>query len=321
RKGGFVSLRFIPETSRKDEADPKVFDMVNGIVKDCLDNLGFAPGDIAILVRAKSEGQKLADNLLEQGHRVVSPDSLTLARVPLVRFLIDVLSYLNNPEDHMARSSIIYYLCLNRRGTPLTPEVVGHLFMDEEAASVLLLPEIKKFFSLRDFLIRMPVYEVMEEVIRIFRLYESLDFETAGYLQAFLNVVSNYSTENNVDFSSFLDWWDSNEEDFALELPENVDAVKIMTIHKAKGLEFPVVIIPYSDWKHNIDRQLWLTPDGKAFKLEPQLNIPMPVKTRGRLDETLFAAELAEEKKKVVLDNINLLYVAFTRAVDHLYVI
>ena len=320
-KGGFVSLRFISETSRKDEADPQVFGIVNDIVTDCLDNLGFKMGDIAILVRAKSEGRKIADNLLRQGRKVVSPDSLTLARVPLVRFLIDVLTYLNNPEDHMTRSSIIYYLCLNQHGTPMTPEVIGHMFMSKEAESALLPDDIKEFFKRRKFLIRMPVYEVMEEVIRIFHLEKSLDFETAGYLQAFLNIVSNYSTENNVDFSSFLDWWESNEEDFSLEVPENVDAIKIMTIHKAKGLEFPVVIVPYSDWKHAMDRQLWLTPDYETFKLEPKLDIPMPIKTRGRLDETLFADELTEEKKKVVLDNINLLYVAFTRAVDHLHII
>ncbi|MCP5045524.1 MAG: UvrD-helicase domain-containing protein, partial [bacterium] len=320
-KGGFVSLRFIPESSRKDEADPMVFDMVNGTVTDCLENLGYKLNDIAVLVRTKNEGRKIAENLLEQGHPVVSPDSLILSRVPLVRFLVDVLAYLNNPADKMVRSSIIFYLSMNQAEKGMNPEEVGNLFIEGEMEESLLLPEIRKFFSLRDFLIRMPVYEVMEEVIRIFRLQDSLDFKTGGYLQAFLDIVSNYSTENNVDFSSFLDWWESNEEDFALEVPENVDAIKIMTIHKAKGLEFPVVIVPYADWKHSVDRQLWLRPDGETFKLDPPLEIPMPVKTRKRLDETLFAGELAEEKKKVVVDNINMLYVAFTRAVDHLYII
>lgn len=321
KNGGFVSLQFIPETSRQEESDPMVFQRVKDIVTDCLEKGKYNHGDIAVLVRTKNEGRKIAEFLLEQGHKVLSPDSLVLSRIPLVRFLIDVLTYLNAPDDKIARASIIYYLCLHQKENSMAPTFIGKGIMENEDMLFKTFPELEIFFRVRDFLIRMPVYEVVEEIIRIFKLHENLDFNAAAYLQAFLNILSSYSTENNVDFSSFLDWWESNREEFALEVPETADAITIMTIHKAKGLEFPIVIIPYADWKHEPDRELWLKPDQKKLKLTPPLTIPMPVKRRKALDKTLFNDELSQEMKKVEIDNINLLYVAFTRAVDRLYII
>jgi len=169
----------------------------------------------------------------------------------------------------------------------------------------------------------MPVYEVVEELIRIFglnRLPGSLDFETSGYLQAFLDVVSRYTAENSVDLSSFLDWWEFNKEEFTLEVPENKPAVKIMTIHKAKGLEFPIVIVPYAEWEHRPDKQIWLLPN-PLLPTDPPWKTPMPVNSIKLLEETYFQSGFKKEKEKVLIDNINLLYVAFTRAIDSLHII
>jgi ATP-dependent exoDNAse (exonuclease V) beta subunit len=141
-----------------------------------------------------------------------------------------------------------------------------------------------------------------------------------GYLQAFLDITANYMSENSVDISSFLDWWEFSKEEFAVVVPETKPAVKIMSIHKAKGLEFPVVVIPYADWEHKTDKQLWLTSD-PPLPTQPPLDIPMPVNSSKLLEETFFQGEYKEEKEKVLIDNINLLYVAFTRPVDALHII
>ncbi|HLP58028.1 MAG TPA: UvrD-helicase domain-containing protein, partial [Candidatus Deferrimicrobium sp.] len=342
--GGFVSLQFIEnqdgvkETESgediREEPDVLVLEQLNCIVKDSLEK-GYHYNDIAILVRENRHGQKVAGYLLEKHIPVVSPDSLILSRIPLIRFLINILIYLVNPADKIAESAIIYFLVLNRRqsavvnadsGNPVEAGIVtgmdASVIGDYFAAGNLweIVPETGEFFQRRENLIRMPIYEVIEEVIRIFKLPETLDFKSMGYLQAFLNIVSGYSAENSLDFSSFLDWWEFNKETHTVVVPETKPAVKIMTIHKAKGLEFPVVIVPYANWEHKMDDQLWLHAD-PPVPTTPPLNFPMPVDANKKLEGTFFIKAYRDEQEKVLIDNINLLYVAFTRAVDALYII
>lgn len=318
--GGFVSLRFIKETPTGEEADPMVCQQVKTIIDDCKAR-NWDYNDIAVLVRENKKGQLVAEYLLQQGIPVVSPDSLILSRIPLIRFLINALTYLNNPADKIAWSAIIYFMNLHHGKKPLDATTIGNHLQEKSESNIS--GEIMEFYRRRNYLIRMPVYEVIEELIRIFGLNqpgESLDFETSGYLQAFLDVVSRYTAENSVDLSSFLDWWEFNKEEFTLEVPENKPAIKIMTIHKAKGLEFPVVIIPYVEWEHWLDRQLWLVPD-PLLPTDPPLKTPMPVNSVKLLEETYFRSGFIKEKEKILIDNINLLYVAFTRAIDSLHII
>ena len=332
-QGGFVSLQFIENDDReqetgqeddvREETDAQVFEQVNRMVNNCLE-MGYHYNDIAILVRENRHGQKVAEYLLESHIPVVSPDSLILSRIPLIRFLIDTLIYLGNPADKIAEASIIYFLALNKRretsdtGNVIDATVIGDYFASGDPWGTA--PETGEFFQRREYLIRMPVYEVIEEVIRIFKLPETLDFKAMGYLQAFLDIVSGYSAENSLDFSSFLDWWEFNKDEYTVMVPETKPAVKIMSIHKAKGLEFPVVIIPYVNWEHKMDPQLWLHAD-PPVPTTPPLNFPMPVNASKKLEETFFTKAYQDEQEKVLIDNINLLYVAFTRAVDTLYII
>ena len=318
--GGFVSLRFIEETPTAEEADPLVCQQIKAIIADCKAR-NWDYNDIAILVRENKKGQLAAEYLLQQGIPVVSPDSLILSRIPLIRFLIDALTYLNNPTDKIAWSAIIYFMNLHHGKKPLAPTTIGNYLYGENAWNIS--GEIGEFYRRRDYLVRMPVYEVIEEIIRIFGLDQSaksLDFETSGYLQAFLDVVSRYTAENSVDLSSFLDWWEFNKDEFTLEVPENKPAVKIMTIHKAKGLEFPIVIVPYAEWEHRPDKQIWLVPN-PLLPTEPPIKTPMPVNSVKLLEETYFQPGFKKEKEKVLIDNINLLYVAFTRGIDSLHII
>ncbi|MCK5057641.1 MAG: UvrD-helicase domain-containing protein, partial [Candidatus Aminicenantes bacterium] len=316
REGGFVSLQFIADTEVEKKTDEVVLAEVNRIIEECRGR-GYGLCDIAVLVRKNREGQRVAENLVENNIPVVSPDSLILSKVPLTGFFIDILTYLKDPADKIAEAAIIYFLTLNNAQKTLDPTAIGRAF--QEGGHKELTPELGEFFRRRNYLVRMPVYEVFEEVTRIFNLQESLDFNTAGYLQAFLNIISDYSRENNLDIASFLEWWEFNKNDFSMVVPETKPAVRIMTIHKAKGLEFPVVIIPYANWGHDLDKQLWLTPDTPLPGL-PQ-NLAMPVNTTKLLEETYFKTGFKEEKEKVLIDNINLLYVAFTRAGDCLYIL
>ncbi len=334
--GGFVSLEFIqePETKKGKKGQPPVrqnmekeetaldpaetiFEKVHAIIKKHLQR-GCRLGDIAILVRVKKEGETVAGRLMQNNIPVVSPDSLILHKTPLIRFLLAILNYLAQPKDKIVGASLIYYLAMYKKENPMDPASIGDYFIDDRQWEIS--KELEEFDRRKKYLIRMPIYEVMEEVIRVFRLDRDLDFVTTGYLQAFLDIVAGYAAENNVDISSFLDWWEFNKDQFNVIVPEGKEAVKIMTIHKAKGLEFPVVIIPYAGWKETLDDQMWLRSN-PPLPTEPVLDMPLPVNRSKSLEDSFFKKELAQEREKVLIDNINLLYVAQTRAVDSLHII
>ncbi len=320
REKGFVSLQFYQKEKDNDlrDMDAVISHRIEEIIEDN-ETRGYGKNDIAILVRNKKEGRQIANFLLENRIAVVSPDVLFLAKVPLIRFLLDVLYYLRNPRDKIVRACIVHYYYLNVDNSPMDAAEIGRrLLMDKDWE---MFPAFHAFSYHRDRLFRMPIYELMEEIIRTFDLAEAMDFDTRGYLQAFLDVTATYAVENSVDVSSFLDWWEAaNTNDFTLMVPETKPAVKIMTIHKAKGLEFPVVIIPYSNWAHKLDDKLWLQAD-PFLETNPLLNFPMLVNRKKSLKDSYFRTAVQEEESKVAIDNINLLYVAFTRAVDSLYII
>lgn len=343
RPGGFVSLQLLDEGSAKrddsgegtegnvsaadglsdtDSAgdagmDTAICGRTKAIIDHCLE-AGYNQQDLAILVRENKKAQIIAEYLLKSGIQVVSPDSVNLARVPFIRFMLDMLGCLNNPADKIKEASFIHYLCMYGLENPHSPDVIGLQLLENNQLN--LSAGLEMFYKKRNHLIRMPVYEVVEELIRMFKLADFPEFKTPGYLQAFLDITARYMMENSVDLSSFLDWWEFNKGDFSLVVPENKEAVKIMTIHKAKGLEFPVVIIPYADWEYRTDKQMWLRPN-PLLATDPKWDMPMPVNKNAWLEETYFREALEEEKGRVFIDNINLLYVAFTRAVDQLYIL
>ncbi len=120
-------------------------------------------------------------------------------------------------------------------------------------------------------------------------------------------------------FRTFLEWWEESGKRKSVVLPGNQDAIRILTIHKSKGLEFKVVILPFLSWNldHIPSKQpvFWVKPEIQPFN---DLGI-LPVKYSKDLTNTIFADYYKEEKYSVYLDNINLLYVALTRARDVLY--
>jgi len=138
-------------------------------------------------------------------------------------------------------------------------------------------------------------------------------------LNTFQDYIVSFTGNKNADIQSFLDWWEETGIKKSVVLPGNQDAMRILTIHKSKGLEFKVVILPFLSW--NLDHIsskspfLWVKPTIAPFN---ELGI-VPVKYNKELSDTIFADNYKEEKYSVYLDNINLLYVALTRAKDIIY--
>ncbi len=128
-----------------------------------------------------------------------------------------------------------------------------------------------------------------------------------------------FNGKSNSDAGSFLAWWEVTGFKKSVVLPDDQDAMRILTIHKSKGLEFKVVILPFISWNldHDNGKQpvMWVNPNQAPFD---ELGI-VPVRYGSSLSDTIFAAEYIDEKYSVYLDNLNLLYVALTRAKDALW--
>jgi ATP-dependent exoDNAse (exonuclease V) beta subunit len=168
-----------------------------------------------------------------------------------------------------------------------------------------------------DIVRQMPLFEATESIIRFFGIGEYS--WNVAYLNTFQDYIVSFTGNKNADIQSFLDWWEASGKKKSVVLPGNQDAMRILTIHKSKGLEFKVVILPFLSW--NLDHIsskspfLWVKPTIPPFN---ELGI-VPVKYNKELSDTIFADYYKEEKYSVYLDNINLLYVALTRAKDAIY--
>ncbi|MFV5696776.1 UvrD-helicase domain-containing protein [Flavobacterium sp. ZT3R17] len=144
--------------------------------------------------------------------------------------------------------------------------------------------------------------------------------EGNAYVQYFLDIVLERDIRNQAGISDFLNFWDKNAEKFSIPSPEGTNAVRIMTIHKSKGLEFPVVIFPFAeeDYNRKPKDKLWLNAEEQDFGL-PKVLIDNSSAVEGFGEEASFVYN--QKKQEELLDNINVLYVALTRAEEQLYVI
>jgi ATP-dependent helicase/nuclease subunit A len=137
---------------------------------------------------------------------------------------------------------------------------------------------------------------------------------------AFQDAVLDYSQKEAGGAGLFANWWDENSGRFSVSSSDRQDAIRIMTIHKAKGLQFKVVVIPFGDWRtdHNPmhDNFIWCRPDREPFS---RLSL-VPVKYKAELAGSIFVNDYFNEKMQVFVDNLNLLYVAFTRSEEELHV-
>ena len=268
--------------------------------------LGFLPKDITLLVRRNSEGVELAQFLQQHELKVVSSESLLVRNHPTVQFLHALLQHLWDQEDPIAQARVSYFYHQLETATSIS----DLQFRDRNPNDL-----IEGLEALKPTLLRLAVYEC---TARIQRLFPSLATPNA-YLQGFMDAMLEYSQEQDASLSGFLQWWEEEQHKRAISSVAEPHAVEIMTIHKAKGLEFPIVILPFADWDLTPSARgfLWIDePERSPYDQWPYL----PVEASSKLEHTYFAHEYITEKVNSYLDNLNLLYVALTRPQYRLYV-
>ena len=308
KNGGHVRLSFIEDqqdgTEDKNQAYcEKVLETIRELIAK---QYGYQ--DICILVRGRKEGMLLADFLSQQALPTMSSESLLLKSSEKVRFLVQLMLYASNDQNREAVYEILAFLSAGQRSR--------HDFISQNLDSLPFLLKEKYGFDLEK-LRRGSLYDTMELAIKKFDLAPAAD----AYITYFMDVVFEVEQKEHTGIQAFLSYWDKKQDKLGISAPENIDAIRIMTIHKAKGLEFPVVIFPFAnDWIYKRrDKKMWLPVDAVVFNGFEELLIGEKKEVEN-YGETA-AAIYREEEQKMELDAINVLYVALTRAEKALYVI
>jgi ATP-dependent helicase/nuclease subunit A len=273
--------------------------------------------DIAILVRKNDEGQRIAAQLLnyknsgkakpEYRYDVVSNESLRIDGAATVNLLLGAMRYLLNADDAIARAQLGYEFARlhePERDLPLVFAVSNQTIFENN------LP--RRFAEQKLYLKKLPLIELTETLIEIFGL-GNIQGELV-YLQAFQDLVLDFSNRERNDLGAFLEWWEDNRHKKSVQISGDVNAVQILTIHKSKGLQFAYVIIPFCSW--GLDHDNWQAPNLWVSSDEFPVRDSgfLPVKYSKTLEQTFFASFYEEEHTRTFLDNLNLMYVAFTRA-------
>lgn len=313
KQGGYVQIDFVEQEEEQEKTE-----VIPQRVLETIENIdtGFSPSDICILVRTRNQSVIIADFLMAHGINVQSGESLLLSSNTSVNFLINSLKLCQNPTDDELRVKVLYDLYHR-----FDPQVDLHEFISKGIKTTIqafesLLNDNGIEFYLSTFN-QKTLYAGTEYLIRTLLQPRSSDV----YLMTFLDYVLSYQTTNGSNLSGFLELWEEQKDKLSVNISNRENAVQILTYHKAKGLQFPVVILPY-DLKIDAykDAKIWYDFDPEE---QPGLlsKIIIPVKKK-LTNATAKAVALYEDfMSKNQLDNINLLYVGTTRAVEQLYII
>lgn len=315
------------EGRKKEEYRANALERLLGQISE-LRGQGFQFRDMAILVRTGRDGSEVAQFLNEHHVRVISSDSILLAKSPVVCFIVSLLQFLVDPRDRIAQAEVVtYYFEYLGQGKDASEDGIDPFFQVHDAQAKIrellqaegsisqifseLPPQFKRLSFQLD---RLPLYELAEQILQIFELRHI----SPAFIQHFLDVVLEYSERKKPDLVGFLEYWEENKGKFSVVVPEGENAVEIITIHKSKGLEYPVVFIPFASWEiqPRFNHAFWASSKG-GFGDYPDTYLVQP---RKELAESSFGADYEEELNRTLLDNINLLYVAFTRPRERLYV-
>ncbi len=299
RKGqqvdGLVSINLLPQ---KDYQQCMLAALTQQVT--VLFQQGAKATDIAILVRTNSLIPLIANYFMDNmpNVKIVSDEAFRLDASPAVRAIIEALRALNHPEDDIARAYLLK-VCY--------PADAMHTILRDKA-----LPAA--FTEHMDTLKRMPLYELTEQLYAIFQL-ENMDGQSA-YLCGFFDQVANFVGDNASDINSFLKEWDDSICGKTIQSPE-IDGIRLISIHKSKGLEFAHVLIPFCDWRLEQKDVLWCHPEEAPFNMLPIVPIDF---SKSGMENTIYYKDYEEEHGQNAVDNLNLLYVAFTRAAHNLFV-
>lgn len=331
---GYVSINMINANSQEYD-EPMSIRLIKSI-EDILSR-GFNMGDIAVLVDTNTHGDFIIKTFLEYNSKIeniqklefISEESLKLkssSAIGVILSVLETISHGTNPDtatdDNSKRRSINWnqiksnfrLYCMKNKIQDVAPALEKFL---KEGVSADAISEMLSTMQA----VTLPA---LVEGITAYFLSDELRKNNAPYLAAFQDVVLEYCDSHPSDISSFLDWWNKRKDNLSISSPEGINAINVTTIHKSKGLEYPCVLVPYADCSFlNTNPQKkewsWVTPEVIGID-EYTLPPFIPVDTDQTLKGTLHEDKFWQTVEMRTMDNLNSLYVAFTRAVNELYI-
>ena len=292
------------------------------ILNELIDNVrqllehGYKQKDISILARSKTVIPDIVDKFQSEfgtDVSLVSDEAFQLDASLAVNVIIAALRLLTHPDDKLTESKLVK---LYQQQVMQTDKDNNALFVDGgniELKSFLPSGYVDKFESL----LRLSLVDLVDEIYSLFNL-GSLEGQSA-YVCTFYDTLNEYLRDHPADIDDFIEEWEDTLSSNTIQSDE-VDGIRLITIHKSKGLEYDNVLIPFCDWEleKTNGNTIWCPGDNKE---KPYGDLPLiPIDFSKKMLGTVFEDDYKEEHLQNTVDNMNLLYVAFTRAGKNLFI-
>ncbi len=289
---GYVQMRLFASTADKETVMAETLATVSQLVE-----LGVEYRQIAILVRSNRTIQDIADYFMANSdYPMVSDEAFRLDASQAVCTLVAALRLITSPQDEIGRT-VLRKFALR--------------FLGSEAAVDLLDEQ-------REQLLQMPLFDLTERLFTEFRLGEIEEMkQQSAYVCAFYDQLNSFLTDNSSDIDSFLEEWDNSIHEKSIH-SDSIDGIRLITIHKSKGLEFDHVVMPFCDWTLEKSNTIWCSPQEEPYSELPLVPVDFSAK---QMKGSIYEEDYHHEHLQNVVDNLNLLYVAFTRASHSLFVL
>ena len=307
KQTGYVSIEMLPQEDYLEQTLQKTADAVKQLLE-----AGAECSDIAIIVRSNGTIQQLAEYFAEvmPEVRIVSDEAFRLDSADSVNIIVNAMHCLTHNNDKIAKTYIAK--AYQTRVLGKDNELVDRLLATDEGVNEALP---KEFADNAPDLLAMPLYELAEKLYDMFSL-KKIEGEDA-YMYAFYDCLTDYLKNNTADIDKFVEEWDDSICSKTIQV-NATHGIRLITIHKSKGLEFENVIIPFCDWSIEKTNTIWCSPKVAPFNELPLVPVDFNAK---QMKGTIFEDDYNDEHLQNCVDNLNLLYVAFTRASQSLYVI
>ena len=297
---GYVSIQLLSSKADAEGTTPR--ERTFAAVKDIIDNLrqqGAEDSQMAIIVRRTKDIQELAEYLMSQEgeYRLVSDEAFRLDASQAVMAIITALRTLSRPDDSIAKATLRKFADTNMPDEGVTDRI------ETERTSLL----------------QMPLTDLVQRLFHILHLGDIEDMKRqSAYICALYDCLADFIKDCGSDLDNFLAEWDDNLHGKSIQ-SDSAEGIRLLTIHKSKGLEYDHVIMPFCEWKlEKEDATVWCTAEEEPFDALPAVPLSF---NRKRLKDSVYAKDYHYEHLQNMVDNLNLLYVGFTRASHSLFVV